>query len=197
MSQTKRTVGQLEQRFNNIINSRLELPATPPAYFKCKVSGTPKYDYFDVRVGTEGAMKDLYSFNVNKALVLDSPWFMQGHANAIALEQSGDTAAAEKLFNELLNASQLSYGVINNNGSKPRFTQDTPVEVAVELINVPERVDTQTGEITPAHKAVAVTGMTKLESVSLGKRKRFGADIEEEVPAAATVAANELAAIVK
>ena len=116
--------------------------------------------------------------------MLDSEWFNTQHAEAIALEQSGDKAAAEKLFNDLLNASQLSYGIINRDATKPQFMQDQLVDLQIDMVDVEDR-DEAGNHIGTTHKAVVVAGMTPVAAVVLGKGRKFGVQVEEPAPAPA------------
>jgi hypothetical protein len=156
------------------------------------VSGAPKYGYYDARID---ALKDIYSFNVRKATVLDSKWFTEGHANAIALERAGNSEAAEALFNELLNASQLTYGVINRDATKTQFAQDQMVDVTIGMTDVEDKDANGVG-LGTFHKALIAEGMSPVASIILVKTKRFGADIKEETPVA-PVAPAELKDLVK
>jgi hypothetical protein len=193
---SKRTIGAAEQRFNNIMNSRLELSLGHAGkVIRAKVSGKPNYGYYDPRLD---ALKDLYSFNVNKSTVIDSKWFGDQHAAAIAAEQAGEIDKATAMFNELLNASQLSFGIINRDATKMQFTQDQVVDLSIGVTDVAEK-DENGNPTGVSHKALIVEGCSPVAATLLTKSRRFGAEVEESVPAAAeTVAASaELAAITK
>lgn len=186
-----RTIGAEELRFNRIMNSRLEVGLGHAGkVIRCKVSGNPLLGYFDDRIPNpvtgqpEGALKDIYSFNVNKASVLDSAWFQQNHAKAIALEAAGNVEEARELFNQLLNSSQLSYGIINRDGTKQQFNRDQMVDLTIAVVDAVDR-DEDGKETGTTHKALVVDGMSAVAATMLTKSKRFGADVEESVPATA------------
>jgi hypothetical protein len=185
MTKTARTIGAQELRFNRIMNSRLEVGlghAGKPV--RCKVSGNPMFGYFDERINNpttgapEGALKDIYSFNVNKASVLDSAWFSTNHAKAIAFEAAGQIAEAEQLFNELLNAAQLTLGVINRDGTKPQFQRDALVDVVIAVVDAADR-DATGNKLDTTHKAIVAESIIPVAAVMLNKSKRFGVDVEE------------------
>jgi hypothetical protein len=170
----KQTIGPLEQRFNAIMNSRIEITAGHVGKLvRMKVSGTPAYGYFDDKIGEDGALKDIYSFNASKATVLDSQWFADNHAKAIALEAAGNVTEAEELFNELLNKSQLSYGVINRDGSKQQFASNQYVDAMIAMTDVKER-DNEGKETGVTHKALIVESISAVGATIVGKSKRFG-----------------------
>jgi hypothetical protein len=190
MQNSARTIGPLETRFNAIMNSRLDLSAgSIGSPIRCRVSGTPKLGWYDERMD---ALKDIYSFNVNKLTVIDSKWFTEGHAKAIALEAQGLEKEAADLFNDLMNASQLSYGIINRDGTKKQFASGQTVDVLIESAQVEDKVNGV--GVGTFHTALVVASISPVEAVILGKSKRFGAPVVEEtapVAAATTVAAPE------
>jgi hypothetical protein len=185
----KNTVPQEEQRFNNIMNTRKEVKisdvGTP---IRCKVQSA-LHDYWDERLvspstGEVGALKDIYSFNVSKATVLDSKWFADKHAAACAAEAAGDTDAARKLFNEAMNNCQLSHGVINRDGTKPRFVKDQVVDVTLDVTDVEDK-DANGNPLGTTHKAIIVTGMYPVQAKLASAGRRFGAAVVEETSAPA------------
>lgn len=136
MSQTKFDNSNIT-RFNNIMNSRktVEL-SNVNASMKLKVSGTPKYGWYN---DTLGKNVDIYSLNANKATVLDSEWFADTLAEAVALEAAGDTKKAGELFDELLNKAQMSFNIINDKGTAERFVKNQPVIGTIELVEVDDK----------------------------------------------------------
>lgn len=186
MSQTtKRSIGAEELKFNRIMNSRLELGLGHAGKLvRCKISGNPLFGYFDDRVNNpttgapEGALKDIYSFNVNKASVLDSAWFNTNHAKAIALETAGQVAEAGELFGKLLNAAQLTMGIINRDGTKAQFQRDALVDVVIAVVDAADR-DEQGNKLESTHKAIVAEAIIPVAATILSKSKRFGVDVEE------------------
>jgi hypothetical protein len=175
-----RVIGQLEQRFNNIMNSRLELSLSHVGkVIRAKVSGNPQYGWYDPSLD---AFKDLYSFNVSKATVIDSPWFTETHAKAIALEAAGNADAAGELFNSLLNKSQLSYGVINSGGMKQQFGSGQIVDLFIATVKTEDKVE-GVGQGT-FHTSLVVDSISAAGVTTIGKTRRFGEPVvEEEIPA--------------
>jgi uncharacterized membrane protein len=180
----KRTVGAEESRFNAIMNSRLVAGmhnAGQPV--RCKISGNPLLGYWDERLanpttGEVGALKDIYSFNVNKLPVIQSPWFKENHANAIALEAAGEVDQARELFNKLMNASQLTMGIINREGTKEQFASNQLVDVVLGTAEVEDK-DASGNPTGTTHTALVAEGITAVAAVRLAKKALFGADVEE------------------
>ena len=179
----KRTVGAEEARYNRIMNSRLEAGFQHVGQpVRCKVSGNPMLGYWDERItnpatGEVGALKDIYSFNVSKQPVLDSPWFKKNEANAKALEAAGDPDGAREVFDNLMNASQLTMGIINRDGTKMQFGRDQLVDV---VLGKTEVEDKENGKgLGTFHTALIAEGITPVASVMLSKSKRYSADVEE------------------
>jgi len=190
MSQTKvRTIGAEERRFNNIMNSRSEvnrsMTGTP---VRCQVSGKPQLGYYDENItglnGQKGVLKDIYSFNVNKASVCNSTMFTEGHAKAIALEAAGDKDEARILFDQLLNQSQLSFGIINNDGTKTQFFSGQTVDLLLDTVQVQDR-DAAGNRLESTHEAIVVKSMTPVAAIVASKGRRWGADVEEVAAPAA------------
>lgn len=183
------SIGPEERRFNNIMNARKEIGLQHAgSLVKCQVSGNPQYDYWDERVpditngGAMGVLKDIYSLNLSKATVLDSAWFAGQHAEAVALEAAGDSTGARKLFDELMNKSQLSYSVIQR-GNKERFSSGQPVEVLIDSTDVEEK--DANGVVIGTHKAVICKTMIAQKAVAASSGRRFGADVVVPTPAPA------------
>lgn len=175
------SVGPEERRFNNIMNARKEIGLQHVgSLVKCQVSGKPQYDYWDERVpditngGAMGVLKDIYSLNLSKATVLSSTWFAEQHAEAVALEAAGDAASARRLFDELMNKSQLSYSVIQR-GGKERFSSGQPVEVLIDSTEVEEKDNL--GAVIGTHKAVICKTMIAQKAVLATAGRRFGTDV--------------------
>jgi len=195
MNTGNRTIGALEQRFNAIMNSRFELfqshAGTP---IRCKVSGNPKLGYWDERISgfdgkSAGALKDIYSFNVNKMDIVNSAWFNEDLDKAIALETAGQLDEAAKLFDELMNASQLTLGVINRDGTKQQFASNQVVDVVCVIADVADR-DAAKNKLATTHKAIVADSLTAVGAVTLSKSKRWGAApvVETVAPASADAA---------
>lgn len=187
-----RTVGPLESRFNNIMNARptdLTLGHAGQVV-RCRVAGTPQLGWYDERLQ---ALKDIYSFNVNKMSVVDSPWFAENHAKAIALEAAGQADAAAILFNDLLNKSQLSHGIINRDGTKTQFASGQTVDLAIGTAKVEDKIGgVGTGTF---HTALIVASISPVAALIVGKTKRFGEPLVSEPATAPAVPAAEMAAI--
>lgn len=188
-TQNASTIGPLHQRFNNIMNSRLSLTMGHAGQVvKCQVSGNPKYGYYDPKLD---ALKDIYSFNVSKTSVEDSPWFIAAEAEAIALEIAGQTEMASELFDKLLNQSQLTLGIINRDGTKPQFSRDQVVDLFIGTAKVEDKKDgVPQGTF---HMALIVKSITATGVVTLSQGRRRGAPVVSEA-APAPVAANAPAA---
>jgi phosphotransferase system IIB component len=183
-TKNKRTVGAEESRFNAIMNSRLVAGlhnAGEPV--RCKVSGNPLLGYWDERIvnpttGEVGALKDIYSFNVSKLPVIQSPWFKTNHANAIALEAAGEVDQARELFNKLMNATQLTMGIINRDGTKAQFASNQLVDVVIGTASVEDK-DANGNLLGTTHTALIAEGITPVTATKLTKQIMFGADVEE------------------
>jgi hypothetical protein len=181
---SKRTVGAEEQRFNRIMNSRLTAGFQHVGQpVRCKISGNPMLGYWDERItnpsdGEVGALKDIYSFNVSKLPVIQSPWFKENHANAIALEAKGDVEAARELFNDLMNKTQLTFSIINRDGTKQQFASNQLVDVVLGKTEVEDK-ENGVG-VGTFHTALIAEGITPVAHVNLTKQAMFGADVEEE-----------------
>jgi hypothetical protein len=169
-----RTVGQLEQRFNAIMNSRYDIGLQHAGQLiRLKVSGNPQLGWYDPKLDL---IKDIYSLNANKLTVVDSPWFAENHAKAIALEAAGNTAEADALFNELLNKTQLTFSQINRDGMKPTFGSNQFVDCMIEVADVQDR-DEAGNRLETSHRAVVVNTASAVQAAIASKSKRFGADV--------------------
>lgn len=169
-----RTIGPLEQRFNAIMNSRYNVGLQHAgALIRLKVSGNPQLGWYDDRLE---ALKDIYSLNANKLPVIDSKWFEDNHAKAIALEANGMTAEAEVLFNELLNKSQLTFSQINRDGLKPTFSTNQYIDCMIEVADVQDR-DEAGNRLETTHRSVVVNSASAVQATIVSKSKRFGADV--------------------
>jgi hypothetical protein len=105
---------------------------------------------------------------VKKATVLRAKWFIKSHVAAIMLERAGKVTEARAAFNELLNFSQLTLGIINRDGLKPQYAANTPVEVMVSIVDAPD-LDDAKNKLETTHKALVADSMVPLASVNLSK----------------------------
>lgn len=176
-AKTKREVGPQEQRFNTIMNSRLQADLSRAGQVvNCQVQSA-KHNYPDERTGF---LKDIYSFDVVKMNVVRSQWYKEQKAEAIAAEVSGEPELAEKLFNKLLNATQLNTSIIvrtdahGNPLARRMFQAKEPVKV---YLGETQTVDEETGEV---RDSLIVKSIIAVESTNLSKGGYdFSADVEE------------------
>jgi hypothetical protein len=184
----KKSTAPEQARFNAIMNSRNEVTLGHAGkVIRARISGTPNLGYWDDRIvnpstGEVGALKDLYSFNVSKGTVLDSPWFANAHAEACALEEAGHADEARALFNDLMNKSQLSFGIINRDGSKQQFASGQIVDIALDTTTVEDKDDAGNPTGT-SHIALIVSSISPVQATVIGKGRKFGADVTEAAPA--------------
>lgn len=195
----KQTVLPGQARFNAILNSRNEVNLGHAGeVVRATITGKPNIGFWDERIvnpstGEVGALKDLYSFNISKGNVLDSKFFLEAEAKAIALEAAGQEAEATALYNDLLNKSQLSFGQINRDGSKPTFASGQIVELALGVVDVEEK-DSNGNPTGTSHKSIVVTSIAPVKATMLTKGRKRGADVEEETPVAANVPVGQVVA---
>jgi hypothetical protein len=150
---------------------------------RLKIQGNPTLGYYDDRID---ALKDIYNFNASKASVLDSDWFNEQVEEAIALETAGESEAAETLFNKLMNAAQLTIGIINRDGTKMQFTSNQVVDVLIGTAETEDK-DGDGNVLGTYHTSVIAESVSPVQAKILTKRRRYGADIEEEEQAAEEV----------
>lgn len=81
--------------------------------------------WYDAKID---ALKDIYSLDAVNLHVVQSPWYKEQLAAAVALENAGDFKGAADAFNKCMNASQMSFNVINRTGMKQQFVENQRLE---------------------------------------------------------------------
>lgn len=201
MSKTT-TLGPKEQRARQIMGARFAVSLSDAgSAANLKVTNVTYGVVAQLGATGNQAIKDIYNLNAYKRETVMQPEFGQEWAKAVKLEQSGAEEEAEKLFNDLLNRCQLTFGQINNDGMAPTFSKGEIVKCTFDVAEAKNR-DFEGNVIEGTHSSVIISSMSPIHAKVL-RTKGFDFDAliqeepEEELQAIAKPAAAKKAATAK
>lgn len=180
MSQTKSFAGPLHERFDRILNSRMQVSLSDAGDAVNLKIVNCTYGVVS-QINGEDVIKDIYNLNAMK--VESAKRFAPKWAEAIAAEKAGDAERAEELFNEVLNKTQLSMGIINNAGTAQQFGKGEIVKCFLDRAEAADR-DDDGNKLDTTHHTVVISSMAPIAAKSLTK-KGFSFDdvpVEDEKP---------------
>jgi hypothetical protein len=130
--------------------------------------------------------KKIFNLRANSEVAMKNPRTRQILVDALAAEKAGDTEKASELFNDYLNKTQVSVGVLLPSAVAEQITANT------EIIGTVEQITTEKGSLLsldPKTIAIAQPEEVKKAEFSLEELTGvFGDDETAEVPAEADAA---------
>lgn len=142
-------------RFINIMGSRKLVTLAMAGQSKSYRVQSFKYDQYNEKLD---AQVDIYNLNATKQTVKDSQWYKDTLAAAKAIEAAGDIEESTKLFNLLLNRTQLTFNVINRSGKAQRFVKGQIVTGSIETAEAADR-DNDGEDLGTTHTTVVINNV--------------------------------------
>jgi len=85
--------------------------------------------------------KRIYNLNANSGLAMQNQRTRQYVLDGLAAEKAGNAEQASELFNEYLNSTQMSFGILLPSAIVTKLTKNT------EIVGTVQRIDTDNGSL--------------------------------------------------